>query len=178
MVWITYIAIFLLGSIPTAYLVGKLGHGIDIRERGSGNVGTMNTLAVLGWPEALLVFGLDIVKGVLAVCVANAAGIDPFLAAFLAVTGHIYPIWLGFRGGKGLATALGGVLAAGSMLSIIVFAVVWCLAYPVFKQVDRANIAGALAVAAYSIIVGPNWWLLLLTVIIMIKHFHTIMVSK
>ncbi|MDD2586537.1 MAG: glycerol-3-phosphate acyltransferase [Syntrophomonadaceae bacterium] len=119
---------YLLGRIPSAYIVGRLSRGIDIRRYGSGNVGTMNTRAVLGWPAAIFVFIIDVVKGAAAVYLdTTMTALPALLLACLVVLGHIYPIWLGFQGGKGLATALGAVLAAGQFGPILAFASGWIL---------------------------------------------------
>ena len=88
---------YLLGSIPSAYLLGRI-YGIDIRRTGSGNVGTMNTRATLGWKPAGLVLLLDLAKGMLAVYLAGIAGIDLMLAGSMAVLGHVCPLWLKFKG--------------------------------------------------------------------------------
>lgn len=113
---------YLLGSVPSAVWVGKTFHGIDVREHGSGNAGATNTFRVLGKKAGIPVLLLDVLKGVIAVNLVwfqNSYGIDdltPFtnlkLAfGFCAVVGHIFPIFAGFRGGKGIATLLGIVLA-------------------------------------------------------------------
>ena len=104
---------YLLGSIPSAYLLGRI-YGIDIRRTGSGNVGTMNTRATLGWKPAGLVLLLDLAKGMLAVYLAGIAGIDLMLAGSMAVLGHVCPLWLKFKGGKGLATGAGALIAGAT----------------------------------------------------------------
>lgn len=113
---------YLLGSVPSAVWVGKTFHGIDVREHGSGNAGATNTFRVLGKKAGIPVLLLDIIKGALAVNLVWFQSdyllndITPFtnlkLAfGFCAVLGHIFPIFAGFRGGKGIATLLGIVLA-------------------------------------------------------------------
>jgi glycerol-3-phosphate acyltransferase PlsY len=160
---------YLLGSIPTAYIIAKIGWGIDIRKHGSGNVGTMNTRAVLGLLPALLVLLLDIFKGALAVIIARYFGINTMLTACLVVTGHIYPVWLHFQGGKGLATALGAILVTEQYLPIILFAAVWIITFPLFRQVDKSNMSGTVVILLYSLI-GPNWYLALLAAVISLRH--------
>ncbi len=113
------IAAYLLGSIPTAVWIGKAFYGIDVREFGSGNAGATNTFRVLGKKAGFPVLLIDIIKGSLAVSLAflsniafeNPAFVDLQLAlGVAALIGHIFPVFAGFRGGKGVATILGVVL--------------------------------------------------------------------
>jgi len=152
-------SIYLLGSIPSAYLVGRAKSDIDIREQGSGNVGTMNTRLVLGTLPALLVLGMDMGKGAAAVFLARWLGYDVMMAAFLAVAGHTYPVWLKFRGGKGLATAAGAVIAAGLFLVLIPFLSAFLLSYLLLKQVDQASLLGVLAAVIYVFCTGVKLFL-------------------
>ena len=121
-VTILVICAYLLGSIPSAVWIGKRYYGIDIREHGSKNAGTTNTLRVLGKRAAIPVFVIDFLKGFLAVTLSNLLAYNESLDSnfiinvkigliFAAVLGHIFPIFLQFRGGKGLA-CLGGVILA------------------------------------------------------------------
>lgn len=121
------VAAYLLGAIPSAVLIGKLFFGIDVREKGSGNMGSTNTFRVLGWKAGLAVQLLDIAKGVLAVVVARYvfngnlpfANMTPFedvtivcvIAGVAAVLGHVWTVFGNFRGGKGINTALGMLIA-------------------------------------------------------------------
>ena len=109
---------YLLGSIPSAVWIGKKYYGIDIREHGSKNAGTTNMLRVLGRRAALPVFALDFLKGFVAVTIIELMQYDDLIgqndlinlkivAVFAAVLGHIFPIFAGFRGGKGVAVGLG-----------------------------------------------------------------------
>ena len=109
---------YLLGSIPSAVWIGKKYYGIDIREHGSKNAGTTNMLRVLGRRAALPVFALDFLKGFVAVTIIELMQYDDLIgqndlinlkivAVFAAVLGHIFPIFAGFRGGKGVATLVG-----------------------------------------------------------------------
>src|SRR4051812_15101004 len=100
---------YLVGSVPFAYLLSR-HRGIDLRHVGSGNIGASNVLRTSGLRIAVLAMGLDAIKGIAAVMVAQrfAADAGTQMAAGLAsVIGHIYPVWLRFRGGKGVATAAG-----------------------------------------------------------------------
>lgn len=108
------VASYLVGSIPTGYLMVRLAGRKDVRDFGSGSTGATNVLRLKGWKAALPVALIDIAKGFVPVALAVRWFADPVFAAFcglLAVVGHCYPFSIGFRGGKGVATAL-GVFAA------------------------------------------------------------------
>ncbi len=124
--WLTAIGLsigsYLLGSVPTAYLVVKFLRGEDIRELGSKNVGALNTYHQVGVLGSLLVLSVDTLKGALAVWIPQALGAPEwtvFLTATLVVLGHNWPVMLGFRGGKGVATILGISLAILPILTLI-----------------------------------------------------------
>ena len=124
---------YLLGSIPSAVWIGKKFHNIDVREHGSGNAGTTNTIRVLGWTTGIPVLIIDIAKGWLAsmlpVFFHLAAGGSALLtnlkliAGIIAIIGHIFPVFAGFRGGKGVATVFGVFLALQPLLTICVMGV-------------------------------------------------------
>ena len=105
---------YLLGSIPTSYWVGRVVHGLDLREHGSGNLGATNALRVLGWRSALPVMLVDVAKGWLPVWLfADLAGVAfPWTLAFgvAAIFGHMFSLFVGFKGGKGMATSAGAFL--------------------------------------------------------------------
>ena len=104
---------YLLGSMPTGYLAGKWIAGIDLRLKGSGSTGATNVLRHVGkWP-ALIVFLLDVIKGAIPVVVARSFGLNDYwqvVAGLAALIGHIWPVWLGWKGGKAVATGLGMLL--------------------------------------------------------------------
>ncbi len=127
---------YLIGSIPTAVWVGRIFYGIDIRTKGSGNAGATNTIRVLGLKAGIPVLIIDVLKGWLAVYIANFfhAGWEGFpdpvdfriMLAIAAVVGHVFPVYVGFKGGKGIATLLGIGLALyplATLIAILVFAV-------------------------------------------------------
>ncbi len=127
---------YLLGSIPTAVWIGKAFYGIDVREFGSGNAGATNTFRVLGKKAGIPVLILDILKGSCAVALSYLSGFDMHSDEFInlqlglgiaALMGHIFPVFAGFRGGKGVATILGIVvciLPLSCALALIVFLIV------------------------------------------------------
>lgn len=123
-----FILAYLLGSIPAAVWIGKWLHKIDVREHGSGNAGATNVIRVLGWKTGLPVLTIDLAKGWLAAMMPlflNAA--EPgtgtltnlrIAAGLIAITGHIFPVFADFRGGKGVATMFGVLLALQPLLTI------------------------------------------------------------
>ena len=123
---------YLLGSIPRAVWIGKKYYGIDIREYGSKNAGTTNMLRVLGKRAALPVFALDFMKGFVAVTLIELLKYDEnisdmwlinikIIAVFAAVLGHIFPIFAGFRGGKGVATLVGAVTGLSPPVALLCY---------------------------------------------------------
>ncbi len=125
---LTLIPAYLLGSIATAVWAGKLFHNIDVREHGSGNAGATNVIRVLGWKTGIPVLLFDVLKGWLAAMLPVFFGLADegtalltnyqILAGIAAVLGHIFPVFAGFRGGKGVATIFGVLLAIHPLLTI------------------------------------------------------------
>lgn len=128
---------YLLGSIATAVWTGKIFHGIDVREHGSGNAGATNVIRVLGWKTGIPVLFIDVLKGWGAAMLPvffNLAGEGTalltnyqILAGLAAIIGHIFPVFAGFRGGKGVATIFGVLLAIHPLLTISCFGVFFCI---------------------------------------------------
>ncbi len=148
---------FLLGSIPTGYLVAR-AKGVDIRRHGSGNIGATNVFRTLGKPLGVLVFILDALKGFAAVWLAVRHGgpsaWPAILAAIAAIAGHNYTPWLGFRGGKGIATSA-GVLVALMPWAVLAIALVW---FAVFFTTRYVSLASICAAAALPLAVGALWF--------------------
>ncbi len=144
---IVALASYLAGSIPTGYLLVRLSGRKDIREHGSGGTGATNVLRLKGWKLALPVAVIDILKGFLPVFLAAKWSADPVFAALcglLAVVGHCFPFSIGFRGGKGVATALGAFAAiawAPGLGGLGLFLIVIGLT----RYVSLGSIAGSLA---------------------------------
>ncbi|MDY0098288.1 MAG: glycerol-3-phosphate 1-O-acyltransferase PlsY [Bacteroidales bacterium] len=128
-----FFAAYLLGSIPTAVWTGKLFHGIDVREHGSGNAGATNVIRVLGWKTGVPVLLIDMAKGWLAASLPVIFHLAPegsshlvnlqMLAGLCAVIGHIFPVFAGFRGGKGVAAITGVVLSIHPLVTLTCFLV-------------------------------------------------------
>lgn len=137
---------YLLGSIPTGYLLGRLA-GIDIREVGSGNIGATNVARVVGkWHGTATLIG-DAAKGFIPVYVAFVLGLSPTETAvtgFAAVMGHLFPVFLKFSGGKGVATAV-GVLLALAPLPTLVLLVVFAIVMAATRVVSLSSMVAALA---------------------------------
>ena len=117
---------YLIGSLPLGYLIARRANGVDLRRAGSGNVGAANVYRTSGLPIAIAVMVADMAKGAGAVLAIGSAGPMTVASGVAAVIGHVYPVWLGFRGGKGVATATGAfaVLApVATLLAAIAFVV-------------------------------------------------------
>ena len=130
MMWqhaLAIVASYLIGSMPTSYIVCKLVRGIDLREYGSKNLGATNLYRVLGWKYAIPVAILDAAKGTVATVVFGAMASDSQLfhlaCGGAAVLGHVFSMWVGFKGGKGVATAAGVVLGLAPLALLVSFAV-------------------------------------------------------
>jgi glycerol-3-phosphate acyltransferase PlsY len=137
---------YLLGSIPTGYIVGALA-GVDIREVGSGNVGATNVARTVGKRRGLLTLIADVAKGFVPVFVAGHLDFSQTAIALVAIAaflGHLYPMFLKFQGGKGVATALGVLLALAPMATLILSAVFGVVAVS-SRFVSLSSIVAALA---------------------------------
>ena len=118
---------YLLGSIPFAYIAGRLRKGVDVRQIGGGNMGALNTMREIGVTVGFAVLAADIAKGLVAVLTAQWLGLSliwVFVVGFAAVVGHNWPIFVGFRGGKGAATTMGVLLALSPHEFAISFAII------------------------------------------------------
>jgi acyl phosphate:glycerol-3-phosphate acyltransferase len=158
MVWFLALAVcclgYLFGSFPTGYFAGRLA-GIDVRSAGSGNIGATNVLRVLGKPWGYAVFFVDAFKGFAAVRLAfflaehlafahSTAVYFAILAAVMCVVGHTCPIWLGFKGGKGVATSAGVVFGLMPLAAVIIF-LVWVIVFEITRYVSVASIIASVS---------------------------------
>ncbi|WP_042456747.1 glycerol-3-phosphate 1-O-acyltransferase PlsY [Neobacillus dielmonensis] len=165
---------YLLGSIPSGLIVGKVFYKIDIREHGSGNLGGTNTFRTLGVKAGLAVTLADILKGTLAAALPVIFSIDmnPLLTGMLAVIGHTYPIFAGFRGGKAVATS-GGVLLFCSPYLFITILIGFFISLYITKYVSLSSmIAGVIAIL-YVVLYGliKSWDIPLLIVVFLLVSF-------
>lgn len=134
---------YLLGSIPFSYLAGR-AKGIDLRTVGSGNLGAANAFRALGRGTGIAVLVADVLKGVVAVVIARLVTDDPWpaIAAGAAMAGHVFPVWLRFRGGKGVAVGGGAVIALMPLASVILFAV-WIVVAVISRYTSLASLTSA-----------------------------------
>lgn len=156
---------YVIGSTPFGYLAGKM-KGIDIRQHGSGNIGATNVLRVLGKGVGYPVFALDVLKGVVPVWLARIfagavepEGLIPVLTCIATILGHNYTFWLGFKGGKGIATSAGALLPLIPM-TVLAAVALWCAAFFLTRYVSVASIVGALTLPASILgqgLFGGRW---------------------
>ncbi len=148
-VWI--LIAFLIGSIPSGYLIAKKVRGIDIREHGSGNVGATNVFRVVGTNWGIAVFAIDVLKGWLATAILATSSpaypdldlvIKQFLFGAAAIAGHTWSPWLKLKGGKGVATSCGALLGIFPFATILTLAV-WTAVFLVWRYVSLASIVAA-----------------------------------
>jgi acyl phosphate:glycerol-3-phosphate acyltransferase len=151
---------YLLGSIPWGLLLTRAGKGVDVRTQGSGNIGATNVARVAGLRLGLVVLALDAGKGAAAAALTQAllpgrSGVAA-VAGLAAFAGHVAPVWLGFRGGKGVATAL-GVLAVLVPAAALAGVVVYALVFGLTRTSSLGSLlAGPAAIAAASVLPGTR----------------------
>ncbi len=149
---------YLLGSIPTSYIFGKILKGIDIREHGSGNAGATNALRILGTKWGILTMILDMAKGWLAVFLSRALLDNPtniilIASALAAIIGHIFTIYLGFKGGKGVATSA-GVFIALAPIPVAIALTVFIITVWISRYVSLGSILAALVALIVELIIN------------------------
>ena len=149
---------YLLGAMPNGYLAGRWLKGIDLRQCGSGSTGATNVLRNVGKGPALVVFLIDVGKGALAVLLAKQVGLNDWLqvlTGLAALAGHIWPVWLGWKGGKAVATGLGlflglawpvGLASLGIFLAVI----------SIFRIVSLSSVAAAMALPVLMMATDQN----------------------
>jgi len=168
---------YLLGSIPFGVVLTRLAGLGDIRRIGSGNIGATNVLRTGNKALAALTLALDLAKGVAAVLIGSLWGGDAMLAAAGAVIlGHMFPVWLGFRGGKAVATALGVLFVIAWPVGIAA-AVLWLATVIVFRYSSLAALVGAIAaVALAAVMVDPvrAWLIAAIALLVILRHHENI----
>jgi glycerol-3-phosphate acyltransferase PlsY len=193
------IAIFIgyfIGSIPTAFILLKLSHGLDIRNEGSGNVGTLNSFEVTNSKKiGIAVLIIDSLKGLISVLIVKYLFGDqfmyPMISILSAVFGHCYSIWLKFKGGKGLATFGGGTIVLSPFINLI-WGLGWVILYKIKKNIHYANIGASIIVILAAVFFADllnnlslppaeesiifSFYLSLLMLIILSKHLEPIKV--
>lgn len=186
-----FLAAYFLGSIPFGFLIAK-AHGVDIRTKGSGNIGATNVFRTLGKRPGILTFALDFAKGLIATLAIAALANHLFgpVGANLpclrlvcgagALIGHSFPAFLGFKGGKGVATGVGLVMGLSPAAAGIGLAV-WLVVFLVGRYVSLASIAAAAAVGAAAwTVMTPDphrivpWTISVLCVLVILRHHANI----
>jgi acyl phosphate:glycerol-3-phosphate acyltransferase len=178
MIWfLIFILSYLIGSIPSGYLVAR-SKGVDIRQRGSSNIGAANVARVIGKKWGYLVGVCDFLKGFLAVELGLTAArflsssvLGGVIAAIACILGHNYTIWLGFKGGKGIATSGGAAFALLPPLVFVSGAAVWVAVFIISRYTSLASIVAALVLPIAVLLIvaktGTDFWLLLACSVLM-----------
>ena len=163
---------YLLGNISPSIILGKI-HGIDIKKEGSGNAGTTNALRVLGKKAALITLVIDIGKGVLAVIIGRLIG-DAAVGYFCALAvfcGHIWPCFYRFKGGKGVATAFGAILAVNWILGLSALGIV-AVGVALSQRMSVGSLLGSVTFPLICWLLEPDFIHIgcIMAVIVLIKH--------
>lgn len=155
---LTILLAYVVGSIPNGLIIGKLMRGIDIREHGSKNIGATNAYRVLGaWP-AFWVFLTDALKGVAGVLIglyAGGDGLDMIIGGIAAMAGHNWSLFLGFKGGKGVATGLGIIAVLAPLPTVCIF-LVWSLIVYFTRYVSLGSVVAAMLAPVFMRIFGSS----------------------
>ena len=175
------ISCYLLGSIPFGYIVGKLFKKVDIREFGSGNIGATNVFRILGPPLASLVLIGDIGKGIFSIYLVQYLNIDNLLiltiAGLAVICGHDWSLFLGFKGGKGMATTFGVVFALNPTISILAL-IIWGVVVITTRYVSLSSIFAVISIFIFTILFKQPYEYIIFSAIIMIlgifKHKENI----
>jgi acyl phosphate:glycerol-3-phosphate acyltransferase len=169
---------YLLGSIPFGKLVGRK-YGIDIQKKGSGNIGFTNSLRSFGLKPAILVLFADILKGFIPVNIALSffPQNQILIIAIAAILGHIFPVWLKFKGGKGVATGFGAIVAINPIISLIPIAV-FALVFLIKRIVSVSSILATGSLMLVSYFISPNLTLFYLFLFAIILWTHRENISR
>ena len=182
-IYILYVFVYsyLLGSIPFGLIITKIFLGKDIRKVGSGNIGTTNVLRTGKKSLAATTLLLDVLKGYFSILITYIYFNDfIYLSALICFIGHIFPVWLKFKGGKGVATYLGVILGISFDLGIV-FGITWMVIAFIFKYSSLSSILSSMAVWIYSIIFAnemQSYFSFFLFVIIIFTHKENIIRLK
>ena len=172
---------YVFGSIPFGLIITKIFLGKDIRKVGSGNIGTTNVLRTGKKTLAAATLLFDVLKGYFAILITyNFFNDLIYLSALICFVGHVYPVWLRFKGGKGVATYLGVILGISSILGIV-FVIAWLVTAIIFRYSSLSSILGSLIVWIYSIVLSNeilSYFLFILFIIIFFTHKENIIRLK
>jgi glycerol-3-phosphate acyltransferase PlsY len=172
---------YLLGAIPMGYVMAKIFKGIDIHKVGSGNVGATNVLRTVGKIPALITLLFDISKGAIVVTLVGGYAyrylgmIDQdfyrCLLGLIAICGHIWPVFLKFKGGKGVATAM-GVMAVISPLTLLISLGVWIAVFSFTSYVSVASLAFGVTLPIAAVILGQSFYIIIFTITLCILNSY------
>lgn len=167
---------YLFGSIPFSLIISKTFYNIDLREHGSGNVGTTNTFRILGKKAGIIVLILDLLKGAIPVWVAMLVSTDVdfpvVIFGVVAAIGHVYSIFLKFKGGKAVATGGGAILAAAPIIFLVVLAT-FLITLKLSKYVSLGSVLAAVALLISVLFTGDLFMIgfgIILGIIVIVKH--------
>ena len=175
MIALALLASYLAGSVPFGLIVAKVATGKDVRTVGSGNIGATNVARAAGRAAAVITLLLDALKGLLPAAIAARTLPEPWAPAacgVAAVIGHCYPVWLRFRGGKGVATGFGVALMLAP-LSAACGAAVWLLLYKLLRISSVGSLAGVATALLIAAVTGPRWsiaGLAAIAAIVLVRH--------
>ena len=178
MVIVYAILAYLIGSIPSGLIIGKTFFNIDVRQYGSKNIGATNTYRVIGLKAALPVFLCDALKGATGVVLLSSYGpMYMILGGILAMMGHNWSIFLGFKGGRGVATGLGVLIALSPLVALIAF-LVWGVIVYFTKLVSLGSIIAAALVPILMYFTGESYWFVgfgaLAALFVIVRHWDNI----
>ena len=178
---VVFIYSYLLGSIPFGLIITKIFLDKDIRNIGSGNIGTTNVLRTGKKSLAAGTLLFDVLKGYISIVIAYKYFNElVYLSALICFIGHIFPVWLKFKGGKGVATYLGIILGISFTLGVV-FSVMWLLSVIIFRYSSLSSILSSMMVCFYSIFIGnemQNYFLFTIFIIIIFTHKENIVRLK
>ncbi len=164
---------YLLGSIPTAYIFAKLLKGIDIRQYGSGNIGATNVFRVIGKIPGIMVLFLDVLKGYIPIILFPGSQIYKIFIGLAAIAGHNWPIFLRFKGGKGVATSAGVVIALIPKIFWIGL-LIWVIIFFITGYVSLGSLVASVSVPIFCLLFGQGTEIIIFTsalsLIIVYKH--------
>ena len=171
---ILILASYLIGSFPTALIIGKVFYGIDIRKHGSFNPGATNSIRVLGKRAGIVVLLLDIGKGALAASLPYLLMVDinPLYTGLIAVIGHCFPVFAGFRGGKAIATTAGTLLVVNPLLFLITY-IAFILVILITKYVFLGSISVGITILLYAYFspeITHDWLFILFLILLIFLH--------
>ena len=169
---------YFIGSIPSGLIIGKTFFNIDVRQYGSKNIGATNTYRVIGLKAALPVFLCDALKGAAGVVLLSSYGpMYMILGGILAMMGHNWSIFLGFKGGRGVATGLGVLIALSPLVALLCF-LVWGIILYFTKLVSLGSIVAAALVPVLMYVTGESYWFVgfggLAALFVIVRHWDNI----